>query len=249
MELTPPSPITVTSVQGGNPPTTTNTNYSVLTNKDAGPIDSSGSTTNCGSTGTAEGAFYASDFEGSDAGNGKHDLNWNWGGGGFSGKMPAGVWTLKVGGEEVAKFDMASAHPLDDNDKPNVYVPTAKIMKTAEGLISSIEVVFHVWDKATSSFVEVTDLTAFQKQVTQLFLDLTDYSGGCGSGGRKEISRQLEAPASGHTYVATALESEGFNVATLATAWDASTCVGESIVVRYELNGASLRFDYRWNWN
>jgi hypothetical protein len=217
----------------------------ILSNEDVGaPEGTADSYRYCGASHGqwSKGMYYGSDH-------GDQTLGFNFGAGGYAGKMPEGAWTLTVNDEPTAKFDMASAHPLDADGNPTVYVPAAKVTTNDDGVITQVDLKLYLWDTATSAFVQVTDTTAFTKAVGRVQGGMTDYSGGCGGNGRKEFMFEDVDPVDG-VYSWTGLASLGMKQLTEDhNEFSDESCDAESIAFGYELNGVSLRFDYRYRWN
>jgi hypothetical protein len=246
IEVTPPAALSFEEEdRSTTPPSVVTHPVAVLSNVDAAsPEGTADSSRYCGASHGewANGMYYSGDH-------GDGSLSFNFGAGGYAGKMPDGAWTVEVNGEAAAKFDMASAHPLDASGNPTVYVPSVKVTKNASGVITRIDAKLYLWDVATSAYVQVTDTTAFAKSTSSFNASLTDYSGGCGGSGRKENMLSDVDPVDG-VYTWTGLEEYEMKMITADhNDFSDSSCDAESIAFGYEINGVSLRFDYRYAWN
>ncbi len=101
--------------------------------------------------------------------------------------MPDGTWSLKLGGEKVAAFDLAAASPFDAEGKPKIYIPSIRIHKGTNNKITKVEMKWFLFDRTTGAFALVTNLTAFKRSLEeQVTLAVTDYSGKDGNTARME---------------------------------------------------------------
>lgn len=235
-----------------SPPTINKVPFEILSNEFVEMIPG-GNRRSCGSPhGSNDGMFYSGEVDDTNY-PGKEDgfnfLNFNFGAGGYDGPMPDGVWQLKLDEETVAKFDMSSAHPLDADGKPTVYIPTMKVEQNGGGIVTQLIVKFHLYDRTTGKFEHLKDLTAMLGQTKgDVNWGVTDYSGGCPAlQGAKEIFERLENPEDGIFTVD--LSSYGMKLQVPDSGDPSEVCEIESLSVSYSLNGTSLRFDLRYDWD
>jgi hypothetical protein len=162
----------------------------------------------------------------------------NWGGSdGYQSPLPAGKWTLKYNGTTVGLYDLAAASPVRDG-KSRVYMPSVKVT-ASNNVISKIEVRFYLYNKTSQSYDVVTDLQAFKKVVSSLFIDLNVYQSSRGN-------RELHIPitlTSGDSSGVFTVDSSQFNGQT----WTTSDLTGNGgvLAVGYEMYGYSMRTEYR----
>lgn len=183
---------------------------------------------------------------------GDSNLGFNFGGGGYSGAILPGVWTLKVDGTQVAEFDVSSYSPVDlSTRKPLVYVPATKVSVGGDGKITKVEVKWYFWNRdkrdgqgaSTPGYDEVTDLTVFKRAVSKLSVYLGDNSGstaGC-VGNAVEEYDNLQ-PTSGNTYEVT-----NFQHGPWGFFGDSSQAglTATGMTVRYDIAGMSINFEYK----
>jgi len=100
-------------------------------------------------------------------------------------QMPAGSWHIKAGSAELADFDLSSADPFDDSGNFLFYVPEIRISVDSGNYISKVEVSWSSYDKATSSYLPLQDLSVFKALVSNLHFSLTDWSGYSGNGNQR----------------------------------------------------------------
>lgn len=161
----------------------------------------------------------------------------NWGGSdGYQSPLPAGKWTLKYNGTTVGLYDLAAASPVRDGAS-RVYMPSVKVTES-NNLISKVEVRFYLYNKTSKAYEVVTDLQAFRKVVTSLFIDLNVYS----SAGNRELHIPI-ALSSGDSSGVFTVDSSQFSGQT----WTTSdlTGAGGVLSVGYEMYGYSMRTEYR----
>jgi len=166
-----------------------------------------------------------------------YGFNFNWGAGdGFQGEIPSGKWTLSVDGVAKAKFKLDVSSPVDSASKPLVYVPTVKVVKdNTTGAVSSVEVRIYTRNPETDAYTMLTDMSAFEASVDNLFLDMTDYS----DGSRPNTMVELSGAVSGVYTVSS------FDRSWKIEGGSATGAQVTSLAVGYELYGSSMRFDYR----
>ncbi len=91
-------------------------------------------------------------------------------GGGIQGDLPSGIWRMKWQDSEIARFDVALAKPFDSDNKPTVFIPSAKFI-TANDQITGVSIKFYVWNG--SAYEEMTDITAVKRLVSQINASIT----------------------------------------------------------------------------
>lgn len=188
-------------------------------------------------------------------GSGSNPAGFNVGGDGFDSPqvIPAGAWKVKLGSNEVAAFDLAMASPVDGDGNPRIWVPVIRIEKDADNFITAIKAKLFRWDRQTSSYVEVTDLTTFKNSTNNFSVSLADYSGVDGTMVGGSVSNSLESakrtdPAPGSNEYSWSGFSPAFKVPGTANSNKASAPhypVAESIVIGFSMNEISFRFDLR----
>ena len=66
-------------------------------------------------------------------------VSFNWGSSdGFPGAVAEGVWVMKMNSKTVARFDLAASSPLDEDEKPTIYIPSVKIEVGSDNYIDNI---------------------------------------------------------------------------------------------------------------
>ncbi len=162
----------------------------------------------------------------------------NWGGSdGYQSPLPAGKWTLRYNGTTVGLYDLAAASPVRDGAS-RVYMPSVKVT-ASNNVISKVEVRFYLYNKTSQAYEVVTDLQAFRKVVSSLFIDLNVYGGNAGN-------RELHIPitlTSGDASGVFTVDGSQFSGQT----WTTSDLTGNGGVlsVGYEMYGYSMRTEYR----
>ncbi|MEY3902034.1 MAG: hypothetical protein RL189_1340 [Pseudomonadota bacterium] len=241
LKLTPPA---------GNKPALCKNNacdtkeeYSVLTNLNTPGMNSEGGgRSSCSSPSfAADGQFYV--YKESRPGVTDMPIGFNWGGGGYDGKMPAGVWLLEMDNVEVGRYDLKTADPIDANGNVVVYVPSVKTIVDGANKISRIEVEWNLWNAATSSYEKVTDLSSFARNVSDIGADM-QFDNQCN--GKSNIFE----PFASTTAVPMTVDFSSLG-ALFPTNPNGSlgTCEPRSIAVTYALNGVQYRFDFRPYYN
>ncbi|MEN9529872.1 MAG: hypothetical protein RI932_1745 [Pseudomonadota bacterium] len=167
-------------------------------------------------------------------------LGFNWGGGGYDGQLAQGVWTLKLNGGEVGRYDLAAANPLNASGKATVYVPSVKAVLDGSNKVTRIDVEWFLWNSASQSYEKVTATDTFSRVVSEAGAEIADYSGGCSS---RSVYNQLTGSGATQTldvssFGATFPDSNYSNNSP-------SGCYAEAIAVNYTMNGVSYRFDFR----
>ncbi len=189
--------------------------------------------TTCGSStgGIAGGFFFGKESTGY--------VNFNWGGGGIrSDNLPSGIWSLMVGSEEKASFDIKATSPVDDAGHYKVYLPSIKVIADSTSfVIQYIEVLFHVWNG--TAYVPITDPSLLLSQVNFLGLSLADHW--TPSGTPNSTNMTLIHQGSG---VFRATPSVPFRTGQFDSNTNAD--VAASIVINYNLHGVGIAFDLRW---
>lgn len=184
-----------------------------------------------------DGNFYVSKEP--DMGGMTRPLGFNWGGNGYDGQLATGVWTLKLNGSEVGRYDLAAANPLNANSKATVYVPSVKAVVDGNNNVTRIDVEWFLWNSASQSYEKVSSLDTFKRVVSDAGAEIGDYGGGCAS---RSLFNQMTTNGS-----VMSLDVASFN-ATFPTnpyTGSPSTCDAEAIAVTYTMNGVSYRFDFR----
>lgn len=217
--------------------------YTVLTNDNTGGLQSEGSNRSaCMSEAFAnDGQFYIY----KESRNGfEPPFGFNWGGGGYNGKMPEGVWVLQLDGAEVGRYDLKSADPINSNEKIVVYAPSIKATVDGSNKLTKVEIEWSLWNSATSSYDKVDDASSFARNVKEVGVEVADYTGGC-TGGKSTFQ-----PVSNLSAFPFSVDVSSFGAAFPPT--DGSTtsnfgsvCESESIALSYSLNGVTYRFDFR----
>ncbi len=162
----------------------------------------------------------------------------NWGGSeGYQSPLPAGKWTLRYNGSTVGLYDLAAASPVRDGTS-RVYMPSIRVT-ASNNVISKVEVRFYLYNKTSQTYNLVTDLQAFRKVVSSLFIDLNVYGS---SGGNRELHIPIALSSGDSTGVFT-VDSSQFSGQT----WTTSdlTGIGGVLSVGYEMYGYSMRTEYR----
>ncbi len=166
-----------------------------------------------------------------------HVSGFNWGGSdGYQSPLPAGKWTLKYNGTTVGLYDLAAAWPVRDGAS-RVYMPSVKVT-ASNNVISKVEVRFYLYNKTSKAYDVVTNLQAFRKVVSSLFIDLNIYS----TGGNRELHVPISLSSGDSSGVFT-VDSSQFNGQT----WTESdlTGAGGVLSVGYQMYGYSMRTEYR----
>jgi hypothetical protein len=237
LKLSPPSGVKPTLCKDNS--CTDKAEYTTLTNANTGELKTEGNRTSCFSEAwAADGQFYT--YMESRAGEVSH-VGFNWGGGGYQGKMPAGVWVLEMDGAEVGRYDLKSADPLGASGNIVVYVPSVKATTDSSNKVTKIDVEWYLWNSASSSYEKVTDMSSFARNVTSGGVELSDYKGGC-------APQSVFIPFSSLNSVPMTLDVSSRGAAfppTDGSGGSSSVCESESISVAYTLNGVDYRFDFR----
>lgn len=100
---------------------------------------------------------------------GKISYMLNFGTGGSIKSSPKGLWSLKVGSQEVGRFDFDMTSPIVDG-KPTALIPRAKFI-TSGGKVTGVEVELHRW--TGSQFEKVEDLGGFRRLVSEMSASIT----------------------------------------------------------------------------
>jgi len=163
--FTPPAPIT----EAGS--TTPVTQYS-----NAGAVKSTqGSNRMCGANG-----YYARE----DNYGGRTTFMLNFGTGGSITASPKGLWSLKVNGQETARFDFDMASPIVDG-KVTALIPRAKFI-TSGGNVTGVEV--ELYRLVGSQYEKVEDLGGFKRLVSSVNASVTRTSDNKESSAKLKIS-------------------------------------------------------------
>lgn len=94
--------------------------------------------------------------------------------------IPQGLWTLDVGGTDVAQFDLAVASPVS---APGVFdttpIPGIRLDHDIDGEITGIVVKWFQYDASLSQYVALTteQITAIESLVANTFIDVMDENG------------------------------------------------------------------------
>ena len=236
LTVTPPATLhgaTQTGVDDGHTVT-------VLDNTHMDPSTTSGTRESCGAPYSANlysAGLYAH-HEATDAVD--SEFGFNWGSAyGFFGSAPTGQWPMKIGGTEVARFEIAAGSPVDANGQVNVYILSVKIVADATThAISKVQVKMYAYNPDSHSFDVITDPTTMIANLGEQGKVGVTYYGGSAvevygaathvGGGIFEFS-----DFQGKTYQWEAGHSSGSNV------------TASTIAVSYKLNGADVRLDLR----
>ncbi|NBW80956.1 hypothetical protein EBR21_04300, partial [bacterium] len=241
LKLTPPTGVKPELCKNND--CTSKAVYDVLTNENTGALHSEGGTRSaCMSDAWAnDGQFYIY----KETRNGfEPPFGFNWGGGGYNGKMPEGVWTLQLDGAEVGRYDLKSADPLNADGKLVIYAPSIKATVDATNKLTKVEIDWYLWNAATSSYEKVTDTSSFSRNVKEVGVEVADYSGGCAGG--KSAFQPVSNLATFPLSVDVSSIGAAFPPTDGSTTPSSSTvCESESIALSYSLNGVTYRFDFR----
>lgn len=214
--------------------------YDQVTNLNTTAVQSGnycGSDMNGASIASDDGLFYVKK-EASQDGR-ERPLNFNWGSGGYDGKLEAGVWTLSMNNTEIGRYDLAAASPLNASEKATVYIPSVKAVLDGANKITRIEVTDWSLLNATSgSFEKLTNLDTFKRVVSNISAETGHYSQVCS---KRQDFGQLSTDS-----LPMSLDVSSFGAAFPGNPYSSSSgCQAESIAVTYEMNGVSYRFDFR----
>ena len=162
----------------------------------------------------------------------------NWGGTkGYAPPIAEGKWTLKYDGTTVGLFDLKSASVIDGNNKPKVFIPSVRTVAQSNGTITKLEVRFLLYNTSTSSYDVITDLTAFKKIASNLFIDLTVYGST-----RKESHISIDIDSADANGVFS-VDSSKLG----STTWTTIEILGSggAFATGYDLYGYSMRTEFR----
>lgn len=222
---------------------TTKEEYSVLTNLNTPPMASEGGgRSSCGSPAWAsDGQFYV--YKESIPGVTDMPVGFNWGGGGYNGKMPAGVWLLEMDDVEVGRYDLKTADPTDANGNIVVYVPSVQAVVDGSNKITSVAVQWNLWNPATSSYEKLTDMSSFARNVSEAAAEI-QFDSQCNgkSGDFRSFAGSTSVPMTADFSSLGALFPANPN-------GSLATCEPRSIAISYSLNGVQYRFDFRPYYN
>lgn len=96
----------------------------------------------------------------------------------FTGDIPSGWWKLRnrtatdTVGSVVGEFDLGVLMPRDAGGNVTVPVPVPRLTTAADGTITRIDVDWYVYDKASSSYQQVTDLSILDKTIYNNFFSI-----------------------------------------------------------------------------
>jgi hypothetical protein len=229
----------------------TKTDFIVLTNESTGSLQSEGGNrSSCyspmqGNQPPADGGFYIAKetrdgFE--------PPMGFNWGGGGYNGAMPSGVWVLQLDGSEVGRYDLKSADPVNADGKIVIYAPSIKATVDGSNKVSKVEIEWYLWNAATGAYDKVTDPSSFARNAKEVGVEIADYSGGCSSG--KSTFQQVANLSTFPLSVDVSSFGAAFPPTDGSTTSNSgSVCESESIALSYSLNGVTYRFDFRPYYN
>ncbi|SMF08378.1 hypothetical protein [Pseudobacteriovorax antillogorgiicola] len=155
---------------------------------------------------------------------GTNDFMINFGtGGGIQGDLPSGLWRMTWDGTEVARFDVALTKPFDSDGNPTVFIPSAKFV-TSNSQINSVTIKFYIWNGTELS--ELTDITAFQRLVSQVNASIT----------KEDTNGEVRG---------TATFADGATEATLTFDEAVATSNAAYMSVSYTIGTANYRTEYR----
>lgn len=115
----------------------------------------------------------------------------------FPGIAPDGLWTLEKGNETFAKFDLGLSNPVAEDKHIKMFVPKL-VMETSGGKITKFTITFSAWDEASSSYKELSDLSAFKRVVTEFGIGVNRYND---QGGSNEAGGARPDTIEGNAYV------------------------------------------------
>lgn len=148
----------------------------------------------------------------------------------------SGLWKLKIGGVEMASFDLAVTSPVDSDNKPKVYVPSFKAtVNTTTNILSAVEFQFSMWDKATSAYIPVTDATILESSITNLNFSC--------DGTKQDGSRLTDREDD----MAGSSVNGKYTVATTKHSWTWDTVGGDATCsprVSYNMGGSQFNFSF-----
>lgn len=185
---------------------------------------------------------YLSTFKNTATGVFDHSI-WQFGGrSGFSGTVPKGWWTLYKNNEAAGHFEFASAYPLDEQEKPKVYIPRIKLIIDEKKQLTNVEVRFSLWDPVKKEFVDITDLSALKRVVDSVRFSARDERSGhdnlsdlrlTSKGELTEIADPIEAA----TFVP---DLKSLKDGTFPTGWYME---GDEVTTEHLVNSAFIWYD------
>ncbi|NDE15375.1 hypothetical protein EBZ80_10635 [bacterium] len=186
-------------------------------------------------------------FYGRFDGDGQWMLNWGTSGS-IGNAVPAGWWSYKEDGSLKGSFDLSAGYPIDDNGHAKVLVPRVSVTKDGSNKVTGIRATFAVFNGATGTYEDASDLTVFKKMSSELMLSLSLVNG---SGGMDEIYGGV-GQSNGALTVAwdssgTALETSvpAAHQGELASGWSNNTGKVVAIAASYVVGGSTYRFEFR----
>ncbi len=187
----------------------------------------------------------ATGFYGRDDGNGSYMFNWGTGGS-LQSAVPAGFWDFKLDGTSKGKFDVSSGYPVDADGKAKVYVPRVSITKSGEN-VSGIDVKFAVYNAATKTYDDVSDVALFKKMAADISISVS-ISNGNGADEHRGVMGRSDSENEVNMVWDGAVVKGSIDAAyqkAIASDWNSSNGKITSIAVSYVIGTSNYRFEYR----
>jgi len=88
-----------------------------------------------------------------------------------------GWWTITVDDKIIAEFDTSSLTPFDGDGKIKYYIPSIKIETNSTDTVTKILIRWYQYDASSGTLKLIPDDTIFNRIITNLGLELCDWSG------------------------------------------------------------------------
>ena len=142
---------------------------------------------------------------------------------------------MKIDGDEVGHYDLASAMPIDNDRKPLVFIPQARF-NTLDGKIVSVDVELYRW--TDSAYEKVTDLEPVRRLFKSFEASVT--AGPSNTEYRTKINLKDDGTMQG-VFDGSRIDNDQV----INTPVPVSSISSNGFAVYYEVGSASYRIEFR----
>jgi hypothetical protein len=148
----------------------------------------------------------------------------------FTDAIPAGYWTLKVSGQQVAVFDIGCAYQTDSMGLPKIFIPAPRLTIGSDSIVTAVDIKWYGYSH--NGYEEISDPQLLASMIQgKVGVGLNNYTHSINDNTSYEIG-PISIGSLSHSWAVGADHS-------------ASSFILEEVTIDYQMNGLFYRLNFK----